>query len=57
MSYDTENRVLSTYYLFLKILFGVKAPHKRAMDAVQDGLLNMSEQEENMGEDCLAHIF
>ena len=42
-SYDTENRVLSTYYLFLKTLFGMKAPHKRGMDAVQDGLLNMIE--------------
>ena len=57
MSYNTANQVLSIYSLFLKILFGMKAPHKRGVDAVRAGLLNMSEQEENVGVDCLAHIF
>ena len=51
-SYDTASQVLSTYSLLLKILFGMKAPHKQGVDAVQAGLLNMSEQEE-----CLAHVF
>ena len=45
ISYDTSNRVLSTYFLFLKKIFGMKASHKRGMDAVRVGLLNMSEQE------------
>ena len=35
----------------------MKAPHKRGVDAVQSGLLNMSEQEGNLGSDCLAHVF
>ena len=38
-------------------MFGMKAPHKQGLDAVKSGLLNMSEQEENVGADCLAHIF
>ena len=32
-------------------------PHKRVMEAVRARLLNMSEQEENVGADCLAHMF
>ena len=32
-------------------------PHKWGVDAVRAGLLNMSEQEENVGVDCLAHVF
>ena len=35
----------------------MKAPHKRGVDAVQAGLLNMSEQEEHVGADFLVHIF
>ena len=35
----------------------MKAPHKRVVDAVRAGLLNMSEQEENLGADCLEHVF
>ena len=35
----------------------MKAPHKRGVDAVQAGLLKMIEQEENIGADCLAHMF
>ena len=41
--------MLSTYSLFLNTLFGMKATQKLGMDAVQAGLLNMSEQEENVG--------
>ena len=44
-SYDTTNRVMSTYSLLLKTLFGMKAPHKQGMDAVQYKLLKISEQE------------
>ena len=57
MSYDTTNIILLTYYLFLKTLFGMKAPHKLGVDAVKSGLLNISEQEENVGVDCLVHVF
>ena len=32
--YDTANRVLLTYSLFLKTMFGMKAPHKRGVDAL-----------------------
>ena len=46
-----------TYSLFLKTLFGMKAPQKRGLDAVGSGLLNMSQQEENVGADCLLHVF
>ena len=35
----------------------MKAPHKRGVDGVRSGLLNMSNQEENVGADCLAHVF
>ena len=35
--------------MFLKTLFGVKAPHKWGVDAVQAGLLNMSAQEKMWG--------
>ena len=35
----------------------MKAPQKRGVDAVQSGLLNMSEQEENVGADFLVHVF
>ena len=35
----------------------MKAPHKRGVDAVQSGLLNMSEQEDNVGADFLARVF
>ena len=55
--YNTANRVLSTYFLFLETLFGMKAPQKQGVNAVRAGLLNMSKQEENDGADCLAHIF
>ena len=48
-SYDTANRVMSTYSLFLKTFFGMKEPHKRGMDVVQAVLLNMSEQEKMWG--------
>ena len=48
-SYDTSNQVLLNYALFLKTLFGTKAPHKRGVESVQAGLLNMSDQEENVG--------
>ena len=37
--------------------FGMEAPNKRYVDAVQTGLLNMIMQEENVGADCLAHMF
>ena len=57
MSYDTANRVLSTYHLFLKSLFGMKATHKRGVDTVKYDFLNMSEQEEILGSDFLAHVF
>ena len=57
MLYNTANRVLSTYSLFLETFFGMKAPHKQGVDTLRSGLLNMSEQEENVGEDCLAHVF
>ena len=57
MSYDTANRVLSIYSLFLKTFFGMKSPHKQGVDAVRAGLLNMSEQEENLGADCMVHVF
>ena len=43
--------------MFLKTFFGMKAPHKWGVDAVRDGLLNMSEQEKTVGEDYLAHVF
>ena len=35
----------------------MKAPHKRGVDAVRAVLLIMSEQEENVGEICLAHVY
>ena len=35
----------------------MKTPHKGGVDGVQAGLLNMSDQEENVGADCLAHVF
>ena len=35
----------------------MKVPHKEGVDAVQDGLLKMSESEENVGADCLVHVF
>ena len=42
-------------------LFGMKAPQKRGVNRVraglQAGLLNMSEHEENVAPDCLAHVF
>ena len=33
-SYDTANRVLSNYSLFLKTLFGRNEPHKQVVDEV-----------------------
>ena len=54
---DTANLVLLSCSLFLKKLFGMEAPHKWGMDAVRAGLLNMSDQEKNLGSDCLAHVF
>ena len=44
-------------FLVPEDIFGTKAPHKRSVDAVRAGLLNMSDQEENVGEDCLEHVF
>ena len=35
----------------------MKEPHKQGVDAVQAGLLNMSEQEKNVEADFLAHVF
>ena len=35
----------------------MKAPHKQGVDAVRARLLNMSEQEGNVGGNCLAHMF
>ena len=35
----------------------MKAPHKRGVDAVLAGLINMSDQEENVRVDCLEHVF
>ena len=35
----------------------MKAPQKRGADAVRAGLLKMSDQEENVGADCLEHMF
>ena len=54
-----QHRKSSAIDLFLvpETLFGMKAPQKQGVDAVQYGLLNMSEQEENVGADCLAHVF
>ena len=43
--------------MFLKKLFGMKAPQKLDVNTVQAGLLNMSEHDENVGADCLAHVF
>ena len=57
MSYDTATRVISTYSLFLKTLFGMKAPYKWGVDAVRSGLVYMSDQEENLGADFLTHVF
>ena len=34
----------------------MKVPHKRGVGTVQSGLLNMSNKEENVGADCLAHM-
>ena len=44
-SYNTKNWVLSTYSLFLKTFFGMKAPHKQGVDALRAVLLNMIYQE------------
>ena len=41
----------------MKKLFGMKSPKKRGVDAVRDGLLIISQQDENVGVDCLAHVF
>ena len=38
-------------------MFGKKAPYKQGKDTVQYGLLNLIDQEENVGADCLAHVF
>ena len=35
----------------------MKASHKWGVDAVRAGLLNMSERVENVGADCLDHVF
>ena len=35
----------------------MKVPHKQGVDAVRAGLLNMSNQEENVGANYLAHVF
>ena len=55
--YDNANRLLLNYSLLLKTLFGKKAPQKRGVNLVRAGLLNMSEQEENVGAYFLAHVF
>jgi hypothetical protein len=56
-SYDTGNRVLSTYSLFLKILLGTRSPHRKGVERVRAGLLSLSEREELVGADYLAHVF
>ena len=43
--------------MFLKILFGMKAPHKRGVYAKTAELLIMSEQEDNLEVDFMAHLF
>ena len=35
----------------------MKEPQKQGVEAVQSGLLNMSEKEENVGADFLEHVF
>ena len=36
----------------------MKAPHKQGVNAVRSGLINMSDQEENVGGgDCMDHVF
>ena len=54
---DTANKVLTTYSLVLKILFGNKSAHKFGLDEIRAALLNLSEMEEDVGADYLAHIF
>ena len=43
--------------MFLKTLFGMKVPQKQGVNAVQDGIINMSDQEKHLGGGCLAHVF
>ena len=43
--------------MLLKTFFGMKAPLKRGVDAIWAELLNITYQEENLGEDCLEHVF
>ena len=35
----------------------MKELHKQGVEAVRAGLINMSDQEENVGIDCLEHMF
>ena len=50
-SNDIRYRKLGAVDLLLvpEKLFGIKAPHKRGMEALRVGLLNMSKHEENVG--------
>ena len=43
-------------FLVPETFFGMKATQKWVMDAVRSGFLKMSEQEENVGSDSLAHV-
>ena len=56
-TYDTGNRVLSTYSLFLKILLGTRSPHRKGVERVRTGLLSLRERKELLGADYLAHVF
>ena len=35
----------------------MKAPQKRGVEEVRSGLLNMSDQDKNVGSDSLTHVF
>ena len=52
------HRKSSSVDLFLvpEEIFFNEGAKKRGVGAIQSGLLKMSEQEENMGADCLAHV-
>ena len=56
-TYDTGIRLLETYSLFLKVLLGTKSPHLKGVERVRAGLLNLSEREELVGADYLAHVY
>ena len=56
-SYDTGIRVLATYSLFLKVLLGTRSPHRKGVEKVRASLLSLSEREELVGADYLAHVY